>query len=59
MFVNPNAESQANQEILNEKKRRDSKLEKNEKLKRIAARNGMSPSQTKKVQDLHDKFYEV
>jgi hypothetical protein len=59
MFVNPNAESQANQEIWNDKKRRDSKLEKNEKLKRIAARNGMSPSQTKKVQDLHDKFYEV
>jgi hypothetical protein len=59
MFVNPNAESQANQGILNEKKKRDSKLEKNEKLKRIAARNGMSPSQTKKVQDLHDKFYEV
>ena len=59
MFVNPNAESQSSHKASNEKNQRDSKLEKNEKLKRIAARNGMSPSQTKKVQDLHDKFYEV
>ena len=37
----------------------DAKLDKAEKLRRIAARNNISGEEAKKLKDLNDSFYQV